>query len=184
MVNLTNNTNKEYLMSKIIAITDRLIIREKVIEDSEFVLQHYNEPLFIQNIADKKIYTLEDAKQFLINGPIKSYQENGFGMFIISLKDSNIPIGTCGLMKRDNTDDIDLGYALMSDYHKQGYVLEAAKAVLEYAKKEIKLPHILGYTALDNTSSMNVLKKLGFSELGESKLAGYDTPSIKFSLKL
>jgi RimJ/RimL family protein N-acetyltransferase len=171
-------------MSKIIAITDRLIIKEKVIEDSEFILQHYNEPLFIKNIADKKIYTLEDAKKFLINGPIKSYQENGFGMFIISLKGSNIPIGTCGLMKRDNTDDIDLGYALMSDYHKQGYVLEAAKAVLEYAKNEIKLSHILGYTALDNTDSMNVLKKLGFSGLGESKLAGYDTPSIKFSLKL
>lgn len=171
-------------MSKIIAITDRLIIREKVIEDSEFILQHFNESLFIKNIADKKIYTLEDAKQFLINGPIKSYKENGFGMFIISLKDSNRSIGTCGLMKRENTDEIDLGYALMSDYHKQGYVLEAAKAVLEYAKNEIKLPHILGYTALDNTDSMNVLNKLGFSELGESKLVGYDTPSIKFSLKL
>ncbi|MBU2972185.1 GNAT family N-acetyltransferase [Pseudoalteromonas sp. C2R02] len=171
-------------MSKIITTTDRLIIREKVIEDSEFILQHYNEPLFIKNIADKKIYTLDDAKQFLINGPIKSYQENGFGMFLIVLKDSNTPIGTCGLMKRDNTDDIDLGYALMSDYHKQGYVLEAAKAVLEYAKNEIKLTHILGYTALDNSDSMNVLKKLGFSELGESKLAGYDTPSLKFSRNL
>lgn len=170
-------------MSKIITTTDRLIIREKVIEDSAFILQHYNEPLFIQNIADKQIYSLEDAKNFLVNGPIKSYQENGFGMFLILLKDSNTPIGSCGLMKRDNTDDIDLGYALMSKYHKQGYVQEAAKAVLEYAKNELKLTQILGYTALDNTVSMNVLKNLGFNQLGESKLAGYDTPSIKFSLE-
>ena len=171
-------------MSKIIAVTDRLIIREKVIEDSEFILQHYNEPLFIKNIADKQIYSLEDAKQFLINGPIKSYQDNGFGMFMIALKTSNIPIGTCGLMKRENTDDIDLGYALMSDYHKQGYVQEAARAVLEFAKKDLNLSQILGYTAFDNGASKHVLDKLGFSLIGESTLPGYDTPSLKFSLNL
>ncbi|PAJ75247.1 hypothetical protein CJF42_06250 [Pseudoalteromonas sp. NBT06-2] len=171
-------------MDKVIASTSRLIIRQMKEDDNAFVLAHFNEPLFIKNIADKKIYNLEDAQQFLIDGPMKSYQKNGFGMFLILLKDSNIPIGSCGLFKRDNTDDIDLGYALMSQYHKQGYLQEAAKAVLDYAKNELKLTRILGYTAKDNINSVNVLNKLGFSMQGESKLVGYDTPSVKFSLEL
>jgi len=72
----------------------------------------------------------------------------------------------------------------MSQYHKQGYVQEAARAVLEFAKKDLKLSQILGYTAFDNEASKNVLDKLGFSLIGESTLPGYDTPSYKFSLNL
>ncbi|SFC57448.1 GNAT family N-acetyltransferase [Pseudoalteromonas denitrificans] len=169
-------------MSKVIAITQRLMIRQMTIDDGEFILHHFNEPLFIKNIADKKIKSLEAAKQFIIDGPQRSYQENGFGMFIVLLKDSNTPVGTCGLLKRDNIDDIDLGYALVSKYHKKGYLQEAAIAVLNYAKNELQLNRIVGYTATDNNNSMNALNKLGFSNEGVFDLAGYDTPSNRFVL--
>ena len=65
-------------MSKVIAITQRLMIRQMTIDDGEFILHHFNEPLFIKNIADKKIKSLEAAKQFIIDGPQRSYQENRF----------------------------------------------------------------------------------------------------------
>jgi RimJ/RimL family protein N-acetyltransferase len=46
---------------------------------------------------------------------------------------AGLPIGICGLVKRNYLDDIDLGYALLPRYWGQGYAYEAAKAVLDYA---------------------------------------------------
>jgi len=55
--------------------TARLSLRELSLEDAEFILRLLNEPSFVQNIGDRGVRTLEDARVYIINGPMASYQK-------------------------------------------------------------------------------------------------------------
>jgi RimJ/RimL family protein N-acetyltransferase len=151
--------------------TERLSLRKLSIEDAVFILRLLNEPSFIQYIGDKHVRTMEDARLYLLNGPIASYQKFGFGLFLIEMKDSGAPIGICGLLKRDVLEDVDLGYALIPEFWSQGYGFEAAAAVKSYAGRELGLKRIVAITNTENQSSIRLLEKIGFRFENMVKLA-------------
>ena len=64
-------------------------------------------------------------------------------------------------MKRDFLEDIDIGYALLPQFYGQGYALEAAKAVMDFAQQKMKLPKIAAITIESNQASIRLLDKLG-----------------------
>ena len=64
--------------------TDRLVLRHLETEDAGFILELLNEPSFIQNIGDRNVRTLEQACEYVISGPRKSYERNGFGLYLVS----------------------------------------------------------------------------------------------------
>ena len=74
-------------------------MREFNLGDSDFILKLLNTPKWIKFIGDRGIKSKKDAKKYLINGPLKSYQENGFGLWLVALKESSIPVGMCGILK-------------------------------------------------------------------------------------
>ena len=141
--------------------TDRLVLRHLTTDDAAFIIELLNEPSFIQNIGNRNVKTEEDARGYILNGPIESYDKNGFGLFLVELKDSSLPIGMCGLLKRDNLPDVDVGFAFLPKYRMKGYAFEAASAILKYAKETIGLKRILGIVNPDNAASIRVLEKLG-----------------------
>lgn len=147
---------------RIIAKTERLIIRHLEVADAAFALELVNTPGWLQNIGDRNVHNLEQAEQYLLNGPIKSYQVNGFGIWMLELKNDQTRVGMCGIIKRDGLDLPDLGYALLPAYQGKGYVTEAATAVLKYTKEVLQIPQILAITNLDNLPSIKVLEKQGF----------------------
>lgn len=147
---------------RIIAETERLIIRHLDVADAAFALELVNTPGWLQNIGDRNVHNLQQAEQYLLNGPIKSYQVNGFGIWLLELKDEQTRVGMCGIIKRDGLDLPDLGYALLPTYQGKGYVTEAATAVLKYTKEVLQIPQILAITNLDNLPSIKVLEKQGF----------------------
>jgi len=146
----------------LIAETERLIIRELNTSDAAFALELLNTPGWLQNIGDRKVYNLEQAEQYLLNGPIKSYQVNGFGIWLLELKADQTRIGMCGIIKREGLDLPDLGYALLPAHEGKGYVTEAASAVLHYTKQTLHIPQLLAITNQDNERSIKVLEKQGF----------------------
>lgn len=141
--------------------TDRLSVRQFTIDDTAHILELVNEPAFIQNIADRNVRSLEDAQRYLEKGPIASYQSNGFGLYRVSLKDSDTPIGMAGLIRRTQLPDVDIGYALLERHWGQGYATEVAAAILDYGYSVLKLPRIIAITAPDNEGSARVLEKIG-----------------------
>ena len=74
----------------------------------------------------------------------------------------------------------DLGFCFHSDYHGKGYAYESCIAAMEYIAKERKTNIFTAGTALQNTPSCNLLKKLGFILEGTETLSfhkdknGYD----------
>ena len=142
--------------------TNRLILRKFIIDDAGFVLELLNSPSWLKYIGDRNVKNLEDAKNYISDKLISSYIKNGFGLYEIILKKDNIPVGMCGLIKRDTLENIDLGFALSPVFTGNGYAFEAAFATLNYAKTVLKLERIIAITTTENKNSIKLLEKLKF----------------------
>ena len=146
----------------IVLETERLFLRGFDVADAEFILALLNEPSFLRYIGDKKVRTVEDAKQYILNGPVASYERNGFGLCLVELKETHTPVGMCGLLKRDELPDPDIGFAFLPDFWNNGFAFEAAAAVMKDARERLKLERVLAITNQDNEASIKLLQKLGF----------------------
>ena len=142
--------------------TERLLLRPITVDDAEFILALLNEPSFLRYIGDKQVRNVEDARQYILNGPIASYERHGLGLLLVELRDSHTRIGMCGLLKRDELPEPDIGFALMPDFWNKGFAFEAAQAVLQDARDRLILQRILAITSLDNDASIKLLERLGF----------------------
>lgn len=147
----------------IVLETERLVQRRLTIDDAKFILTLVNEPSFLRYIGDKKVRNIEDARQYILNGPIASYEKNGFGLYLVALREPLTPIGICGLLKREELADVDIGFAFLPDFWGQGFAYEAATAVMNYARRTLKLQRVVAITNSDNESSIKLLERLGFS---------------------
>ena len=141
--------------------TERLILRQASTEDAAFMLELLNEPSFIRNIADRGVRTVAAARAYISERMISSYEKFGFGIYLVTFKETNAPIGICGLVKRDTLNDIDIGYAFLPVYWSKGYATESVLAIKEYAKKTVGLKRVAGIVAPDNQGSIRVLEKAG-----------------------
>lgn len=142
--------------------TERLFLRRLTVDDAEFILTLLNEPSFLRYIGDKQVRDLEGARQYILNGPVASYERNGFGLNLVELRDSHTPIGICGLLKREELPDPDIGFAFLPAFWNKGFAFEAAAAVLHGAREQLRIQRILAITSLDNDASIKLLQRLGF----------------------
>lgn len=146
--------------------TDRLVIRRLTTGDTGFIIELLNSPGWLKYIGDRNVRNAEEAIAYLNNGPIKSYHDNGFGLYHVATKESKTPIGMCGIIKRPTLANPDIGYALLPAFAGKGYAYEMAGAVLKYATDELKLPVVSAITLPANASSVKLLNKLGLKNLG------------------
>lgn len=160
--------------------TDRLRLREFTLDDAPFVLKLVNEPAWLENIGDKSVHSLDDACNYLLQGPIKSYQDNGYGLYLTELKLKGEPVGMCGLVKREFFENPDVGFAFLPQYWGLGFASEAARATLDYAQQHLHINTVLGLTSMGNASSMRVLEKIGLKFDKVVDLPGYDEQSRLF----
>ncbi len=140
--------------------TSRLTLRQLTLDDAPFILELLNDPSFLRFIGDRGVRNLDDARKYLQNGPLESYTRNGFGLYLTQLKDGDIPIGMCGLIKREGLDAPDIGYAFLPPYWGKGYATEAADAVMAYGRTRLGLDRIVAITTPDNDASIRVLEKI------------------------
>ena len=141
--------------------TERLTLRQLTTDDAEFIFELLNDPSFIQNIGDRNIRALDHAYAYIVNGPVASYAKNGFGLWLVALKETNESIGMCGLIRRENLEDVDIGYALLPRFWSKGYASEAAQAAKAYAKDMVGLKRLVAIVDPANEGSIRVLEKLG-----------------------
>ena len=141
--------------------TPRLKLVQASFDDAEFIYQLLNEKTFIDNIVDKGVRTLDDARNYIQKSMIDSYSQNGFGLYVARLIEDDTPIGTCGLLKRDELEWPEVGYAFLPQYTGRGYASEGAKAALDYGRNDLGIKKIVAITTDENTGSIKVLNKIG-----------------------
>ena len=158
--------------------TDRLILRWLEPGDAAFILELLNQPSFLHFIGDRGVGTIEGAREYIAQGPGRSYAEHGFGLYLVELKDDRRPIGMCGLLRRQTLEDVDLGFAFLPRYWARGYAYESARAVLAHAKADFGLKRIVAITASDNEAAIRLLEKLGMRFEKMIRLTD-DAPEVK-----
>ncbi len=159
--------------------TERLILRHFCLSDAEFIIQLLNGPSFIEYIGDKGVSTVDEANQYLIDGPLDSYERFGYGLNMVELKESGEPIGMCGLVRRENLDNADIGYAFLEPYWSKGYARESAEAVLNHARETLGLDRIVAVVTPENISSIRLLEKVGLTFERTIRLSD-DDAELKF----
>jgi RimJ/RimL family protein N-acetyltransferase len=163
--------------------TTRLQLRHLTLDDASFILELVNDPSWILFIGDRGVRTLAQAVDYLQNGPMASYAENGFGLYLVQRKEDNMRLGMCGLVKRPSLPHIDIGFAFLPQFTGQGYAYEAATAVLHHAHHDLKLSPIVAIVAPDNHRSIKLLQKLGLHFQKMISLAGGQPPIKLFYLE-
>lgn len=141
--------------------TERLFLRTLSIDDAAFILELVNEPSWLEFIGDKGVKNLDDARSYIAQGPLEMHDRYGLGLYLAELKENSVPIGTCGLIKRDSLKDVDIGFAFLTRYCGKGYASEAALAVLEHGKCAFGLDRIVAITSPDNHKSIKLLENIG-----------------------
>lgn len=156
--------------------TPRLRLREFRPDDAAYILRQLNDPDFIEHIADRGVRDLAQARDYLEQGPMRSYARHGFGLWAVVRIADAATIGMCGLIRRDYLDQPDLGYALLPEFTGQGYALEACTAVLHGARRDFKLPGLSAIVNPGNARSRQLLDKLRFRESGMITVPGEPRP--------
>ena len=142
--------------------TARLRLRRLTFADSPFLVELLNDRDFLANIGDRGVHSIADARRYLTNGPLASYEQHGFGLYLMELKDPPTAIGMCGLLHRASHPDVELGFALLPGFRGRGYIQEAARATLQLGMETLGLRVIVALAAPSNAISAHILRRLGF----------------------
>jgi len=148
-------------MKNLVASTDRLNLYLVTEADAQFIFTLVNDPSWIAFIGQRNVHSISDARIYIKKAFTDVYAKHGFGLYKVCLKDDT-PIGISGLVKRDSLKNVDIGFAQLPQFCGLGYGLEAAKAVLNYAKEILKIDYIVAITSLKNLNSQALIKKLDF----------------------
>lgn len=149
--------------------TERLLIREYVPEDYYNLFLLNSNPDVMKFINLKFQVTVEGSKKAVENW-INYYKANpGLGVWPTILKETNEFIGWTGLIKLENTDEIEVAYRYLPQFWGNRYATEAANALVKYGFQVLNLKRIAAVVNPDNIASAKVIKNLGmkFEKTGE-----------------
>jgi RimJ/RimL family protein N-acetyltransferase len=163
--------------------TERLRLRHMLEADAAFMLGLLNDPAWIRFIGDRGVRTEDQARDYILAGPVDMVRRLGFGFYVVELEETGCPVGVCGLAKRDFLDHVDIGYAFLPQHWGQGYAFEAASGVLAHAQHDIGLKRIVATVRAGNAASIKLLEKLGLRF--ERMLPRPDAPDLQlFAMEL
>ena len=164
--------------------TERLILRRLTLDDADLMLAVWNDPAFVRNVGDRGVRTLEQARDAMQTGALQLYADFGYGPYVMVLKSTGVRIGICGLFRRENLDDPDIGFAVLPEYAGKGLAGEAAFAVLNYARDELALDALTAIVSPGNAPSIGLIEKLGMRFDRMITMPDDDTPIRLYSMNL
>lgn len=163
--------------------TERLRLERIDERDAGLMLAIWNDPDFIRYVGDRGIRTEPEALKAMQEGALKQWSELGYGAYGISKLGETETLGICGLFKRENLDDPDIGYGFLPNHCGGGYAFEAACAVRDHARDVMGLPRICAIVSADNARSIHLLEKLGMSQTGTVRMPDEDEELLLYSIE-
>jgi len=141
--------------------TERLILKPFEISDAPFLLTLLNSPKWLHYIGDRNVHTEAEAADYIKVKMITQLERLGYGNNLVIEKETNIPIGTCGLYERPGLPIVDIGFAFLQEYEGKGYGYEAASRLLKAGKEDFGLQKVCAITTKENVTSQKLIEKLG-----------------------
>ncbi len=106
--------------------------------------------------------------------------ESGLGFYAVALKETGEAVGFCGLAKPGlqpilPEDSVEIGWRLATRFWGNGYMTEAAKALLRYGFEDLRLPEIVSFAVAANSRSTAVMRRIG---LRHDPARDFDHPRV------
>ncbi|MGB5318046.1 GNAT family N-acetyltransferase [Eudoraea sp.] len=143
---------------KTILETDRLMLREFILDDAQKIFSLNSDPEVTRYTGDLPFKSEKEATLFLSN--YQDYKKYGFGRWAVLDKKTKLFLGWCGL-KRNEENLIDLGFRFFKNEWNKGFATESATACIYYGFNSLGFDKIIGRAAQENIASIKVLEKIG-----------------------
>ena len=114
---------------------------------------------------------------------IDHWDQHGYGLWMFYHKESGEFIGRGGLVKKeiDGVDEVEVGFAILSSFWRQGYAEEMGRRSIEIGFNDLNLSTLVSHTLFENMSSQNLIQKLGF--IYEKEITFFNLPQKLYRLK-
>ncbi|RJL83667.1 N-acetyltransferase [Xanthomonas vasicola] len=152
--------------------------------DADAMLELVNDPGFIAGINDRGIRTREQARAHLRAWAQAHQERYGFAHWAMETREDAAFVGTLGLLCRDTLPVPHIGFALLPAYRGKGYVTEAGRAVLDYARAVLGLSQLCAIVSPDNANSIRALEKLGLQQHGLRELSPETAAVLYYEIDL
>ena len=145
----------------LIAETERLLIRESVMEDLAYFQKFYGE-----ECGNPDVQPLCEAKEQLCTYITTRYPLFEYGLWTIVEKATGTVLGRAGIEELPEcceglSGEPELSYLIGKEYRGNDYAAEACQAILHYAAEELEMDRIYLRTSKDNFPSQKLAEKLG-----------------------
>jgi len=138
--------------------TNRLTLRKLGEEDCSFILELMNSEGWLKFIGDRNVRNETDSLKYIES----IINKDNVIYLVVTLKDDT-QIGIITLIKKDNLEFHDIGFAFLPSYNNNGYAFEASKVVLSYIENSTDFRAILAATVPQNKNSIKLIEKLDLS---------------------
>ena len=157
--------------------TDRLILRPitqddfdnwyEILSDAE-TMQHYPAPYDAAGV------------QRWIDWTLNNYEQYGFGLWAVILKENGKFIGDCGITMQNihGMQLPEIGYHIHKAHWRKGYASEAARKCMEYAFEALHFPAVYSYMSAANVASYGVALKNGMKFIEEYTDESHDKTRV------
>ncbi|MBQ8527070.1 MAG: GNAT family N-acetyltransferase [Lachnospiraceae bacterium] len=142
--------------------TERCRVREITPEDVDRLYEIYADPQitkYMENLYESREDEIAYTKDYIRC----HYGFYDFGMWIVEDKKNGKIIGRAGFDMREGYEEPELGFMICRNYQQKGYAGEVCGALLSYGKKQLGFEKVGSFTNPENTASVRLLCRLGFS---------------------
>ena len=144
--------------------TPRLVLREYTEDDTAAVLAYQSDARYLRYYPWEG-RTLDDAQRFVrtfidwqSEPPRRRFQ------LAVLLRESGALIGSCGVRRKPDDDtEADIGFELSPEHWGRGYATEAARAMADFAFRDLGVTRLSSWCIAENVVSARVLEKIGMS---------------------
>lgn len=169
---------------KIFAETERLILREIVLDDAEAMFEMDSDPEVFKHLGKSPVQSIQEVEDYILSIR-KDYEAYGIGRWALTDKATGSFIGWSGLKFRTQTVNQysgyhEVGYRLLRRFWGKGYATESARAAVDYGFEILRLESVFAMTNRENIASRNALLKTGLKITAEINFLG--TPSYWFEI--
>lgn len=154
-------------------ITSRLLLRRFAVDDLTAYQQVMGQDLVGRHLPRGRGLSMDESAALLDTWQ-RHVAEHGYGPWCVTNRSDGQVIGHCGVRYIDDTDEVELLYALQHQSWGRGLASEAAAAAVDDAEARMLCSHLVAYTTSANGASQAVLLRCGFEPAGQRYLWGLD----------
>jgi RimJ/RimL family protein N-acetyltransferase len=161
----------------VILETQRLRLRNWLEADRDLFREINSDPKVMEFFPFRRSHEEADLLFDRVNAMIR---EDGLGFYAVELKETGEAMGFCGLAPANMPgifppETIEIGWRLATRFWGNGYITEAAEALLSYGLKAKGLDAIISFAVAQNHRSTAVMKRIGMTHCPE---LDFDSPRV------